>query len=39
MVVKTIEATMVDLSGELEVLLKRIDTVRSKVETAIEALS
>ena len=39
MVVKTIESTMDELSGELGVLLKRINVVRGKVETAIEALS
>ncbi len=39
MVVKTIEATMDEVSGELGELLKRINTVRGKVETAIEALS
>ncbi len=39
MVVKTIESTMVDLSEQLGELLKKINTVRGKVETAIEALS
>ena len=39
MVVKTIEATMDELSGELGELLKRINVVVGKVEAAIEALS
>ena len=39
MVVKTIEDTMDELSGELGELLKRINTVKVKVQTAIEALS
>lgn len=39
MVVKTIEATMDDLSAELGILLKRINVVVGKVEAAIEALS
>lgn len=39
MVIKTIEATMDELSGELGELLKRINTVRSKVAAAVEALS
>ncbi len=39
MVVKTIEATMDEISGELGELLKRINIARGKVVSAVEALS